>query len=109
MPDIYALLLLTLALLLCVFVAGWLGATGRYRSLVRRILDLEYRLTDNEGKVLREQKIRANTESLKSRTSKQDLLDFAEKHITDEGPQPAQPVTTPQFQQWWRQKLGSKQ
>ena len=109
MPANGVVLMSALVLLLCVFLAGWVGATAKYRSLRRRQLDLEYRLTDLEGKVIREQKIRANTESLKSRTSKQDLLDFAQEHANDGDSKAAAPVTTPHFQQWWRQKLGNKQ
>lgn len=60
------------------FLGGWL-AVFVFRWDLRRVsLGLEYRLTDLEGRVNREVKLRAAEASHKSRTSDRDLLEQIE-------------------------------
>jgi len=63
--------------LLCCFVAAYLGTQAKLRGLTRRMLDLEYAVEDLEGRVVREVKIRAGQKGRQVKETDQELLDWA--------------------------------
>lgn len=88
--GLVGLFLLSLVLISCCFVVSWLGAAAKYRSLTRRILELEYQVEDQAGRLMREVKIRAGTAGLKAKEKDQELLAWAENEVNrkDTGNEP---------------------
>lgn len=101
--PVYNFIIASLVLLLCCFCAAWLGAAGKMRALTRRTLDLEYRLEDLEGRVIREVKIRAGEAGRKQKDADQALIDFA----TNNQPATVQPAQE-SFADWRRRKMIGK-
>ncbi len=99
MEPIFADILLVTA---C-FVAGWLGLTAKNRALTRDSADLDYRLTDLEGRVLRETRIRAGSKGQEAKQTDQALLEWA-KEQTDAVVHPATPTLKP-LHEWRRDKM----
>ena len=87
-------------LILCCFVIGWAGAGLKTWALRRKTLDLDYRLTDLEGRLSREQKIRAGKESLGKKNADHDLENWALEQTKTT--QPAETSSFPSFPSWWR-------
>jgi len=99
MSPIYADLLLVLA---C-FVAGWCGGALKLWALRRTTLDLDYRLSDLEGRVVREVKIRAGAKGQEAKQSDQDLKQWAIEAVGT-SPQPTGPTLKP-LHEWRRDKM----
>lgn len=69
---------------LCIFLAvllglvgGYLGSTAKYLALSRDVTDHSYRLEDLEGKIIRETKIRAQSQSVKSKDLDREIMAMA--------------------------------
>jgi len=99
MQPIYADILLVLA---C-FAAGWLGQVAKYRALRRDALDVDYRLSDLEGRVGREVKIRAGQAGQKALSEDKALLEWAKEQV--QAPTPTTGPTLKPLHEWRREKM----
>lgn len=105
--PVYNFLIASALLLLCCFVASWAGASGKMRSLTRRILSLEYAVEDLEGRVLREVKIRAGKKGQAVREADQELLKWAEEQA---GPNVLKDIKpTVSYKDWRFNKMKGQQ
>lgn len=71
-----------IVLILCILsglASGWLGSMAKNASLRRDITDHDYRLSDLEGRVNREVKIRAQQASTKAKDLDREILALAGK------------------------------
>jgi len=99
MEPIYADILLVVA---C-FVAGWLGQVAKSRALTRDTADIDYRLADLEGRVVREVKIRAGRAGQEALQSDKDLKQWAIDAVGT-SPAPTTPALKP-LHEWRREKM----
>jgi len=99
MDPIYADILL----LLGCFGAGWLGLAVKNRALTRDTTDLDYRLTDLEGRLLRETRIRAGTKGQEVLQADKDLKAWALDAVGT-SPAPTTPTLKP-LHEWRRDKM----
>lgn len=99
MSPIYADILLVLA---C-FIAGYCGGAFKVWALRRTTLDIDYRLSDLEGRVVREVKIRAGSAGQKALKEDQALLDWA-KENTETPAHQTGPTLKP-LHEWRRDKM----
>ncbi len=90
-------------LIVCCFAAGWIGGYLKSWGLVRVSVDLDYRLTDLEGRVNREVKIRAGQETQRKRNVDQDLQNWAVEAAGK--PEKPQGVSVLPFPEWYRSKM----
>ena len=83
----------------CGFVGGGLFHAVFNWGLYRMALGFEYRLTDLEGRVTRETKIRASTASRTKKEAEQELLQESLNLVSGQNP------ATPSLAEWTKQKF----
>lgn len=76
--DFAAEILAVILLSVLGFATGWLGSRSFLRGMASRLTDFDYRLTDAEGKLVRETKIRANMISKSAKDRDAEIIALAQ-------------------------------